>query len=74
MMSTSEDVNSSDIFEALKIKLLTYEEYTKLRKYEFVEADEYEKKYYYIDKLTRIITPFSSKLLEYDQNYIYLIY
>ena len=43
MMSTSEDVNSSDIFEALKIKLLTYEEYTKLRKYEFVEADEYEK-------------------------------
>jgi hypothetical protein len=73
-MSTSEDVNSSDIFDALKIKLLTYEEYTKLHKYELVESDEFEKKYCYIDKLTRIKTIFSSKLLEYDEDYIYLIY
>ncbi|AUF81569.1 hypothetical protein ManeNPV_00041 [Malacosoma neustria nucleopolyhedrovirus] len=74
MMSTSEDVNSSDIFDALKIKLLTYEQYTNLQKYELVEVDELENKYYYIDKLTRIKTVFSSKLLEYDQSYIYLIY
>ncbi|AYN45055.1 se95 [Alphabaculovirus alterspexiguae] len=67
-------MDTDDIFEREKIKIIPYDLYGTLKRYKFVRAHDGE--YYYLDKYTDKVRKFSKQLktLSDYKDYLILVY